>query len=52
MFRIGTIMFIPAYLTVVLYRPFANVNPDDSNLILMTGTSCHSLPVNHSERIF
>ena len=24
MFRIGTIMFIPAYLTVVLYRPLAN----------------------------
>ncbi|KAF8965060.1 hypothetical protein BDZ97DRAFT_1757483 [Flammula alnicola] len=35
MFRIGTIMFIPAYLTVVLYRPFANVHPDDSNPFLM-----------------
>jgi hypothetical protein len=37
MFRIGTIMFIPAYLTVVLYRPFANVHPDDSNPFLMFG---------------
>ena len=37
MFRLGTIMFIPAYLTVVLYRPFANVHPDDSNPFLMFG---------------
>ncbi|KAH9478348.1 Major facilitator superfamily multidrug transporter mfsB [Psilocybe cubensis] len=35
MFRIGTVMFIPAYLTVVLYRPFANKNSDDSNPFLM-----------------
>ncbi|KAF5310717.1 hypothetical protein D9619_008153 [Psilocybe cf. subviscida] len=36
MFRIGTVMFIPAYLTVILYRPFANKNsPDDSNPFLM-----------------
>ncbi|PPQ77975.1 hypothetical protein CVT25_015442 [Psilocybe cyanescens] len=35
MFRIGTVMFIPAYLTVVLYRPFANKHPDDSNPFLM-----------------
>jgi len=35
MFRLGTIMFIPAYLSVVLYRPLATVNKDDSNLILM-----------------
>ncbi|KIM47000.1 hypothetical protein M413DRAFT_440546 [Hebeloma cylindrosporum] len=39
MFRIGTIMFIPAYLTVVLYRPFANVHPDDSNPFLMFALS-------------
>jgi predicted membrane channel-forming protein YqfA (hemolysin III family) len=37
MFRIGTVMFIPAYLTVVLFRPFANVHPDDSNPFLMFG---------------
>ncbi|KAF9557623.1 major facilitator superfamily MFS-1 [Agrocybe pediades] len=36
MFRIGTVMFIPAYLTVVLYRPFANKHSqDDSNPFLM-----------------
>ncbi|KAF8155795.1 hypothetical protein B0H34DRAFT_509817 [Crassisporium funariophilum] len=39
MFRLGTIMFIPAYLTVILYRPFANVNSDDSNLFLMFALS-------------
>jgi MFS family permease len=35
MFRLGTVMFIPAYLTVILYRPFATLNTDDSNPILM-----------------
>ncbi|KDR80263.1 hypothetical protein GALMADRAFT_242597 [Galerina marginata CBS 339.88] len=39
MFRIGTVMFIPAYLTVILYRPFANVHPDDSNPLLMFALS-------------
>ena len=49
MFRIGTIMFIPAYLTVVLYRPLANKNSaDESNPLLMLGAlpykiSAHSL---------
>ncbi|KAF8905262.1 hypothetical protein CPB84DRAFT_1705871 [Gymnopilus junonius] len=39
MFRIGTLMFIPAYLTVVLYRPFANRHSDDSNPFLMFALS-------------
>ncbi|KAF9530140.1 hypothetical protein CPB83DRAFT_851026 [Crepidotus variabilis] len=39
MFRIGTIMYIPAYLTVVLYRPLHNLNSDDTNIILMTALS-------------
>jgi hypothetical protein len=36
MFRLGSLLFIPAYLSVVLYRPFASAN-DDGNFILMTG---------------
>jgi len=35
MFRIGTLLFVPAYLSVVLYRPLGNLNKDDSNPILM-----------------
>ncbi|TFK67854.1 major facilitator superfamily MFS-1 [Pluteus cervinus] len=34
MFRLGSLLFIPAYLSVVLYRPFASAN-DDGNLFLM-----------------
>ncbi|KAI0760328.1 major facilitator superfamily MFS-1 [Fomes fomentarius] len=34
MFRIGTMLFIPSYLTVILYRVFASPS-DDGNLILM-----------------
>ena len=37
MFRLGTIMYIPAYLTVVLYRPLASVNKDNANPLLMIG---------------
>jgi len=39
MFRIGTFMFIPAYLSVILYRPLHNVQPDDSNIVLMAALS-------------
>jgi len=35
MFRLGTVLYIPAYLTVVLYRPLASLNKDDSNPLLM-----------------
>ncbi|KZP15768.1 major facilitator superfamily MFS-1 [Athelia psychrophila] len=35
MFRIGSLLFIPAYLTVILYRVFAS-ETDDGNFILMT----------------
>ncbi|KAF8800610.1 major facilitator superfamily MFS-1 [Phlegmacium glaucopus] len=35
MFRLGTLMYIPAYLTVVLYQPLARADKDKSNPILM-----------------
>lgn len=35
MFRIGSALFIPAYLTVTLYRPFASASSDGS-VVLMT----------------
>ncbi|VDC00276.1 unnamed protein product [Peniophora sp. CBMAI 1063] len=35
MFRIGTLLFIPGYVTVTLYRVFASAD-DDGNAILMT----------------
>ncbi|KAH8118483.1 major facilitator superfamily MFS-1 [Phellopilus nigrolimitatus] len=35
MFRIGSLCFIPAYLTVILYRPLASAD-DDGNFMLMT----------------
>ncbi|KAF8553331.1 major facilitator superfamily MFS-1 [Imleria badia] len=35
MFRLGSFLFIPAYLTVILYRVFASAS-DDGNLLLMT----------------
>ncbi|THH18720.1 hypothetical protein EW146_g2307 [Bondarzewia mesenterica] len=34
MFRLGSLLFIPAYLTVILYRAFASAE-DDGNFILM-----------------
>ena len=36
MFRLGTLLFIPSYLTVILYRVFASPS-DDGNLVLMAG---------------
>ena len=48
MFRIGTIMYIPAYLTVVLYRPLASVNKDTSNPVLMFGMY-HYVFCNHAD---
>lgn len=35
MFRVGSLLFIPSYLSVVLYRVFASAS-DDGNFILMT----------------
>ncbi|KAI0031860.1 hypothetical protein K488DRAFT_78824 [Vararia minispora EC-137] len=35
MFRLGTVLFIPGYLTVTLYRVFASPG-DDGNFVLMT----------------
>ncbi|TFY76791.1 hypothetical protein EWM64_g7223 [Hericium alpestre] len=35
MFRVGSLLFIPAYVTVVMYRVLASPN-DDGNFILMT----------------
>jgi len=37
MFRVGSLLFIPAYLSVTLYRPFASAN-DDGNLFVMSGS--------------
>jgi hypothetical protein len=34
MFRLGTMLFIPGYLTVTMYRVFASAS-DDGNAILM-----------------
>ena len=36
MFRLGSLLFIPAYLSVVLYRPFASAS-EDGNIFLMAG---------------
>lgn len=36
MFRLGSLLFIPAYITVTLYRTFASAE-DDGNFMLMTG---------------
>ncbi len=36
MFRLGTMLFIPSYLTVILYRVFASPS-DDGNFVLMAG---------------
>ena len=36
MFRLGSLLFIPAYLTVVMYRVFASSN-EAGNFLLMTG---------------
>lgn len=36
MFRIGSLLFIPAYITVTLYRPFAS-EEGNGNAFLMTG---------------
>lgn len=36
MFRIGSLLYIPAYLSVTLYRPLASAE-EDGNLFLMIG---------------
>ncbi|KAG6908420.1 hypothetical protein DXG01_004713 [Tephrocybe rancida] len=36
MFRVGSLLFIPAYLSVILFRPFASAD-DDGNFLVMTG---------------
>ena len=38
MFRLGSLLFIPAYLTVVMYRVFAN-STEDGNFFLMAGAT-------------
>lgn len=38
MFRIGSALFIPSYITVTLYRPFASADSDGST-VLMAGES-------------
>lgn len=44
MFRIGSALFIPAYLTVTLYRAFAS-EKSEGNLIVMLGEHTYSLHV-------
>ena len=51
MFRIGTLLFVPAYLTVVLYRPLAILNKDDSNPILMFGLCLKCFAATHETYI-
>lgn len=34
MFRIGSALFIPAYLTVILYRPFASATSDGGGALM------------------
>ena len=46
MFRLGSFLCIPAYLTVILYRVFAS-STDDGNFFLMTGKSPHQLSVHY-----
>jgi hypothetical protein len=36
MFRLGSVLFIPAYLSVILYRAFASAE-DEGDFILMAG---------------
>ena len=36
MFRVGSALYIPSYLTVVLYRAFAT-DGDDGNFVVMAG---------------
>ncbi len=38
MFRLGSLLFIPAYLSVILYRVFATAD-DDGNIVVMSGSS-------------
>jgi len=38
MFRLGSLLFIPAYLSVIMYRILTGPS-DEGNFILMTGTS-------------
>lgn len=40
MFRVGALLFIPAYLSVAIYRPFTNTN-GDGNVFVM---ACTYLP--------
>ena len=47
MFRLGSFLFIPSYLTVILYRVFAS-DKDDGNLVLMSGTSLLQVHNTHS----
>lgn len=43
MFRIGSLLYIPAYLSVILYRVFAS-DKDDGNLVLMGGALHQFVP--------
>lgn len=41
MFRIGSALYIPSYLSVILYRAFASKSGDGGGgIVIMSGTSC------------
>lgn len=48
MFRIGSLLFIPAYLTVILYRYLATDGPGN-NFLVMTGAQNFGLGGKHTE---
>ena len=48
MFRLGSLLFIPAYITVILYRVFASPS-DDGNFLLMAGEFHNQYRPNNTE---
>lgn len=44
MYRVGSVLFVPSYLSVVLYRVFASPS-NDGNFILMTGKFLLGFPM-------
>ena len=40
MFRLGSLLFVPAYLTVILYRPFVNPSDDGNVLVIKDFEQC------------
>jgi hypothetical protein len=49
MFRIGSVFFIPAYLCVILFRPLASAQGDDSFLLMAGKVQSQVLSASHAE---